>query len=197
MRPSEKAQAAYLEALAALLARIGAAIGELPKELRPVRMFIAGGAAMHCYTGARVSLDVDAVYSHRISLPQDLAVAWRDADGKARYLYLDTQYNDTLGPLHEDAHADAVRLKLPGVVTRNLEPRLLAPNDLAISKLGRFSPVDRSDIEALAREGLLKVRVFRVRAQSALGGFVGNTERLAGTIDIACRLIEACQPRET
>lgn len=51
---------------------------------------------MHFYTGERVSQDIDAAFSRRIALPEDLEVAYRDADGAARMLYLDRQYNDTL-----------------------------------------------------------------------------------------------------
>jgi hypothetical protein len=178
------------------VARIQSSLGELPKAARPIRMFVAGGAAMHCYTGARISQDVDAVFSHRIALPSDLRVSWRDADGAAQVLYFDTQYNDTLAPMHEDAHDDAVPLKLPGIDAKRLDVRLLTPTDLAISKLGRFSDVDRRDIEALAREGLLKVSGFRARAESALQGYVGDTSRLQGSIDVACRLIEAHRPRK-
>jgi hypothetical protein len=50
-------------------------------------MFIAGGAALHLYVGARVSKDIDAAFSHRIALPPDLKVSYRDADGAARMLY--------------------------------------------------------------------------------------------------------------
>jgi hypothetical protein len=53
----------------------------------PVQMFIAGGAALHLYVGARVSKDIDAAFSHRIALPPDLKVSYRDADGAARMLY--------------------------------------------------------------------------------------------------------------
>ncbi len=47
-------------------------------------MFIAVGTALHLYTGERVSLHIDAVFSHRITLPEDLEIAYRDADGTAR-----------------------------------------------------------------------------------------------------------------
>jgi hypothetical protein len=191
MRPTEKANPRYLEALGELLLRIQGALGAMPKSRGPISMFIAGGTAVHCYTGARLSRDVDASFSRRVALPDDLTVHYRDPDGAARYLYLDTQYSDTLSPLHEDAHYDAVKLKLPGINPKRLDVRLLTPVDLAVSKLGRFSDIDRADIESLAREGLLKAGPLRVRAESALKGFVGELTRLQGSIDIACRLVDA------
>jgi hypothetical protein len=191
MRPSEKANPLYLAALSELVVRIQDALRAVPKSHGPVRMIIAGGTAVHCYTGSRLSRDVDAAFSRRIALPEDLTVAYRDPDGAARYLYLDTQYSDTLSPLHGDAHEDAVRLKLPGINPRRLDVRLLKPHDLAVSKLGRFNDIDRADIECLAREGLLKAGPLRLRAEAALQGFVGDLSRLQGSIDIACRLAES------
>jgi hypothetical protein len=58
-------------------------------------MYVAGGAALHFYTGEHVSKDVDAVFSKRIALPSDLELAYEDADGASRLPYFDRQYNDT------------------------------------------------------------------------------------------------------
>ena len=90
-------------------------------------MYVAGGAALHLYTGQRLSDDIDASFSHRIALPDDLEVAYADADGAAKLLYFDRQYNDTLGLLHEDAYEDSQPLDLR-IVDRNvLDVRLLSP----------------------------------------------------------------------
>lgn len=158
-------------------------------------MYVAGGAALHFYTGARVSEDIDAVFSHRIALPEDLEVVYRDADGTTRLLYFDRQYNDTLGLMHEDAHEDSVSLSLDGIDKAVLDVRLLAPVDLAVSKVGRFGEQDREDIEALARRGLLSVRAFRKRALESAIAYVGAVDRVQGSIEIACKLIERAAPR--
>ena len=55
----------------------------LPKRLLPIRMYVAGGAALHFYTGERTSKDIDASFSRRILLPEDLEVSCRDADADA------------------------------------------------------------------------------------------------------------------
>lgn len=70
-----------------IVQRIESALRGSPKRVLPVQMFIAGGAALHLYVGARVSKDIDAAFSHRIALPPDLKVSYRDADGAARMLY--------------------------------------------------------------------------------------------------------------
>src|SRR5690606_30101106 len=80
MRPENTVRPEYLAALATLCGRIQQALGEVPAATLPIRMFIAGGTALHLHTGVRVSKDVDAAFSRRVALPDRLAVAYRDAD---------------------------------------------------------------------------------------------------------------------
>jgi hypothetical protein len=49
-----------------------------------------------------------------------------------------------------------------------LDVRVLAPIDLAISKVGRLSDHDRADIVDLAANGLLGPALFEARATEAL-----------------------------
>ncbi|MGO9993748.1 MAG: DUF6036 family nucleotidyltransferase [Steroidobacteraceae bacterium] len=195
MRPDPAVRADYVDAFSKLAARIADALHDVPKTQLPVKMYVAGGAALHFYTGERVSRDVDAVFSRRVALPADLEIAYRDADGAARLLYFDRQYSDTLSLMHEDAHDDALALTLDGVDARMLEIRLLTPLDLAVSKLSRFSDQDRSDIESLARHRRIRSADVRRRANEALAAYVGSTERVRGSIDLACRIIDDMQLR--
>lgn len=194
MRPSVRARGPYVEAFREIAARIARALESAPKRVLPVAMYVAGGAALHFYTGERISQDVDAVFSRRVALPDDLDVAYRDADGRARVLYFDRQYNDTFGLLHEAAHDDAVPLALEGIDPHVLEVRLLSPMDLAVSKIARLSDQDRADIAAIARAGLVKADALRRRAEEALGGYVGDVARVRTSIDIACRIVEEATP---
>lgn len=190
MRPDKRTRPEYVAAFSEIAARIAAAVAGAPRRILPIRMYIAGGAALHFYTGERVSRDIDATFSHRIALPENLEVAYRDADGAARLLYFDRQYNDTFGLMHEDAQDDAESLMLPGIDPAVLEVRLLSPVDLAVSKIGRFSSQDRDDIAALARYRLLDAKSLRRRAEEALGAYVGDVTRVRGSIDLACRIVE-------
>jgi hypothetical protein len=147
------------------------------------------------YTGERVSRDIDATFSHRIALPDNLEVAYRDADGAARLLYFDRQYNDTLGLLHEDAQDDSVPLALEGIDSNILDVRLLSALDLAVSKIGRFSSQDRDDIAILARHRLISSAALRRRAEDALGGYVGDTTRVQGSIELAVRIVADFEAR--
>jgi hypothetical protein len=189
MRPDPAARPEYVAAFIILASRIEASLARVNKRALPIRMFVAGGAALHLYTGARVSRDIDATFSRRIALPDDLEVSYRDADGAARLLYFDRQYNDAFGLMHENALDDSEPLSLPRIDPAILDVRLLTPVDLATSKLGRFASQDREDIATLARHRLIDEKKLRRRAEEALAGYVGDTTRIQGALEVACRIV--------
>lgn len=183
-----KPDPAFAAALAKLLARVAAAIG--PVE-RPIKVCIAGGTALHLYTGARYSNDVDAKVFARVLLPEnDLQLAYADSAGRTRILYFDTQFNDSFALLHHEAYDDAQAISVEGVDARRLALHVLTPLDLAVSKVARFSAQDREDIRTLARERLIDSAAFQARAESALPDYVGNLQTLAGHIGVAVKDIE-------
>lgn len=180
----------YLEAFRTIISRIERALKTAGTKLtEPVKMYVAGGAALHFYTGARISEDIDATFSRRVILPQDLEVTYRDRDGTPRLLYFDRQYNDTLGLLHENADIDSLPLNLQGVDDHVIDVRLLSPTDLAVSKISRFGEEDQNDIRLLAAAGLLDVKEFRKRAEEALVGYVGASDGVRLSIKLACEII--------
>jgi hypothetical protein len=195
MQPELPARREYVAAFLEIARRISASLKDLPKAALPVHMYVAGGAALHFYTGERVTQDIDAAFSRRIALPDNLEVAYRDADGAAQLLYLDRQYSDTLALIHENAYVDSEPLALPGLEPEILDVRLLTPTDLAVTKIGRMTGQDRDDIAALARRGLLSSPSLRARAEEAVGNFVGDTIRLRGNIDSACRMVADVESR--
>jgi len=197
MRPDPNARPEYVEAFREIAARIASSVAGVPAAALPIKMYVAGGAALHLYTGERVSEDIDAVFSRRIALPDNLEVGYQDADGAARLLYFDRQYSDTLALIHEDAHQDSVPLTLAGIDARRLDVRLLSPLDLAVSKLSRLSEQDRDDIVTLARRKLVKAAALRSRAGQALVGFVGSIERIQGNIARAGRIVEDTERRHS
>ena len=190
MRPDKGARKEYVEAFREIVSRISQSLSGVPRRDLPVRMYVAGGAAMHLCTGDRVSEDIDAAFSRRVALPENLEVAYRDSDGTARLLYFDRQYNDTLGLMHENAYKNSVALALAGIDPHVVDVRLLSPLDLAVSKIGRLSDQDRDDIALLVRRGLVKPARLRKRAEEAAAGYVGDLDRLRNSIDIACRIAE-------
>ena len=186
--PSPKADGAYVRAFAEIMKRIQRVLGSDGKG-KPVTVCVAGGAALHLYTGSRVSKDIDAKVFARFIPPENLEVSYQDADGHGRLLYFDTQYNDTYGLLHEDAYDDALPIDLPGIDRSRLDLRLLSPLDLAVSKLSRFESHDQDDLRALARAGLIDADALRRRAEEALPGYVGDVRRVKTSIGLAEKLV--------
>jgi hypothetical protein len=195
VQPDRHVRPEFLAAFRELAGRIASTLTQVSKRALPIKMYVAGGAALHLYTGERLSNDIDASFSHRIALPEDLEVSYVGPDGNAQLLFFDRQYNDTLGLLHEDAYDDSLPLQLDGIDAAVLDVRLLSPLDLAVSKLGRFSEQDRNDIIALAKLKLVESGRLRARAQSALAGYVGDIDRVQGSIEIACRILEDLEKR--
>ena len=186
--PTLRPDPRYMEAFATLMKRLEDAIGSAASK--PIPVYVAGGAALHLYTGARYSSDVDArIGLPKVALPADLQVAYEGPDGLPRVLYYDTAYNESFALLHEDVHADSIAIKVPGVNARRLDVRLFSPVDLAVSKLSRFAAHDQEDIVALAKAGLIDAESLRRRAGEALPGYVGHVEQIRTSLDIACRKI--------
>lgn len=181
----------YQRAFNEVVSRVQHALKDSQPGVFPIRMYVAGGAALHLLTGARVTEDIDATFSKRVLLNDDIEVSYRDPDGRARLLYLDRNCNDTLGLLHEDAYDDSQPVDIPGVDRKLIDVRVLSPVDLAVTKLARFTDQDREDIQLLARQRLIDSAAVRRRAEEALSGYVGDAGPVRASIDVACRLIDA------
>jgi len=188
---SRNVQDEYSKAFNEIVSRVQQTLkGSQPGAI-PVRMYIAGGAALHLLTGSRVTEDIDASFSKRVLFNEDIEVSYRDPDGHARLMYLDRNYNDTMGLLHENAYDDSTPVDVPGIDKNLLDVRVLSPTDLAVTKIARFEDQDRRDIQLLARERLIDSAAVRKRAEEALREYVGNIASVRTSIDIACLLIDA------
>lgn len=184
---SGRADPAFVGAFRSLIQRLVRSVKASAKE--PIEMYLAGGVAVHLYTGARMTDDVDAAFNRKLLVPSDLAVIYRDSAGHARSVYFDATYNESYALLHEDAHRDSLRLRLDGI--KGARICVLQPVDLAVSKLARFGEIDRKDIRQLAEAGLITAGELRKRAAAALPAYVGNPDSVRASLDLACRDIEA------
>ena len=72
MRPDPRALPEYVDALTRIVQKIAASLGDVPARLLPIKLYLAGGAALHLRTGSRVTEDVDGSFSRRILLSDDL-----------------------------------------------------------------------------------------------------------------------------
>lgn len=151
----------------------------------PLKVYLAGGMAVHLYTASRVTTDVDAEFGGRIYLPNDLMVEVTLENGMQQVVYLDTNYNASFALMHEDYLDDAVPVDL-GV--DHILVYVLAPVDLAVSKIARFSENDKEDIAALVRLGLTSSDEIEQRATAALIGYIGGQSMLQANLRDALNL---------
>lgn len=77
--------------------------------------------------------------------------------------------------MHEDYLDDAIPVDL-GI--DQVRVHVLAPVDLAVSKIARFADNDKEDIAALVRLGLTTADEIERRATSALAGYIGGQAML-------------------
>ncbi len=145
----------------------------------PLQVYLAGGMAVHLYTGKRVTGDVDAEFVDRVLLPSDLAVVVTLEDGTDQVVYLDTNYNPTFALMHEDYQADSRPVYLG---LGSIRVNVLSPVDLAVSKIARLADNDREDIRELVMLGLTDAGAIEARATAALGGYVGGIEMLKANL---------------
>jgi hypothetical protein len=146
---------------------------------KPLTVYLAGGMAVHLYTANRVTTDVDAEFSGRVMLPQDLLVEVALEDGTTQVIYLDTNYNSTFALMHEDYQEDSIPVDLG---LEQIRVRVLSPTDLAVSKIARLADNDREDIRALVVDGLTSADEIEERAADALSGYVGGIEMLRANL---------------
>lgn len=151
----------------------------------PLKVYLAGGMAVHLYTASRVTTDVDAEFGGRIYLPNDLMVEVTLENGIQQVVYLDTNYNASFALMHEDYLDDAVLVDL-GV--DHILVYVLAPVDLAVSKIARLSENDKEDIAALVRLGLTSSDEIEQRATAALIGYIGGQSMLQANLRDALNL---------
>jgi Nucleotidyltransferase of unknown function (DUF6036) len=146
---------------------------------QPLGVYLAGGMAVHLYTGTRVTTDVDAEFAGRVLLPNDLMVDITLEDGRAQVVYLDTNYNSTFALMHEDYQDDAIAIDFG---LQYLRVFVLAPLDLVVSKIARLAANDREDIIQLVRLGLTTAEEIEARATDAMIGYIGNQAMLRANL---------------
>ena len=106
-----------------------------------------------------------------------------DEDGVTQMLELDTSFNTTLAPLHEDYEDRVIRLMTQSNVP-NVQVYVAGALDVAISKLGRFGERDQHDIQALLRLAHVDVGEFERLAREAISYYVGDETRTLGNLSV-------------
>lgn len=181
----------YLDTpLANALRQLLLGLAEKNEMTMRVTAYLAGGMAMHLYTGVRVTTDVDAEFTVPIFVPPSLAATAVMEDGVPVEVVIDTNFNPMFALLHENYQVDAIPVDI-GV--EHFDLRVLTPIDLALSKIARFAPVDRDDICTLARDGLITEEALERRAAEALGAQVGGGAMLRHNVRDALEIVRSAK----
>ena len=146
-----------------------------------IKAVIAGGVATHIYTNMRVSDDIDVVFSHRILVPQDLIVHYKDENNTDKTVYFDYNYNDSYALMHPDFMANAVKINWNK--SNNIKLYVLSPVDLVISKLLRYIETDQADIRRLCELDLFTSEELEQKINEALDYYIGNLTFLKHNIN--------------
>ena len=147
-----------------------------------INCYIAGGSAVNFYTGNRGTGDLDFELDKRIELPR-LELNFRKNDELLLpKLYIDVNYNPTLGLLYGDYKNDAVFLDVfneDSIIDLNnaniikIRHYVFSPEDLIISKLSRWASNDRDDVKELIQLGLVNQDVLEEKIEDALIDYIG------------------------
>lgn len=179
-------------ALAHGLVKLCRKLEEINQLKTPVSIFVAGGIAVSLYTGDRVTTDVDAEFSKRLMVPDNIFVSIMLEDGKKQDLFFDTNYNSTFGLMHEDYIQDALPLPLKSA-PKYIQIYVLSPLDLAVSKVARLAENDRKDIATLASHGLINSEELQQRCDEARLCFVGGQQLLEYNIRDAVNIVRGIE----
>lgn len=177
--------------LEAHLAKLSQRLGKLR---HPVHAYIAGGIAVNYHTGARMSDDVDIMWSARVIIPEDLRVFHvpdPEDPSDTILVALDGNFHDYLGSFHPDWKQSAPQIVRFG----DIAIHVITPLDLAVSKLGRFAEVDRQDIGLLAEEGLISSQLLQARGREALEYCVGDPTLLGYNLRDAVEMVREIEEK--
>jgi hypothetical protein len=167
----------------------------LPDLKEPVKMYLAGGMAVNFYTGYRPTVDIDASFSHRLLLPkaENLVVSYEGAEGKPKVVYFDMNYNTSFALMHPDFEKDAYRVEGDEFQDSKIELHIIAPVDLALSKIARFEENDKEDIAELARNNLIDPKSLEDRATIAMGYYIGDQSMLLLNLKEAVNIVRTAK----
>lgn len=141
-------------------------------SLTGVNAYIAGGMAVSYWLGEkRITYDVDAVFSHRMAIPNFYSQI--TVDGRIKRVIFDHSFNGSFFFLSElgcESRASDV------AVFDNLNVKVFLPVDLVVFKTMRMSDIDKKDIELLIAEKMVGQEQFYQIFQSALKNVICNLD---------------------
>lgn len=167
------------------MAQVNDSITEQISNAQPgaYKAYVFGGAAVHIHTNHRGSADIDVELSAVKHLDlSDIVVMFEDEDGEPQILTIDPNFTSTIsGILNENYEDNAILLW--DTEDSPLKAYVVAPLDLAVSKLDRLAQNDQDDILALFKRGCFTADRLEEYALEALSYAIGEPTRLHGNIE--------------
>jgi hypothetical protein len=157
-----------------------------------IRAYIFGGCAVHLYTNARGSNDLDAelIATHKLDINSIILeldpVYFDDPEVGESSLDFDTNFNIGLPSLSPNYKEDAIPLVSGDSV---LHIFLVSAVDIAVSKLSRLAEDDLKDIIALYKTKRFSLEDFKRVANDAVN-FSATPESLQSNVAYAISCIE-------
>ena len=169
----------YFDASLDILKQISKTVGNCQQT---VNAYIADGQAMSFWcNGFRASLELAVIFSHKILLEQNLhAFIFSNNLTDTIRVDFDYNFNSTFSLIHPIFPQRATPIHRYG----KLKVHIIAPIDIVLMKLTRFSEEDREDIKELISRGLIDPSQLIKLAYDAMYGYVGNLELLKKRLKI-------------
>lgn len=159
-----------------------------------VKAYVFGGCAVHLYTNARGSNDLDAELNAVIQLDVNSVILELDPvyfddpiEGESS-LNWDSNFNTGLPSLEPDYKDRAIPLVAGDSI---LHVFLVSAVDIAVSKLSRLAVDDLNDIIALYKAGLFTLEEFKLLAKNAVD-FSATPDSLLLNVCHAIERLERC-----
>ncbi|KXO81703.1 hypothetical protein AYL20_14165 [Acinetobacter venetianus] len=158
-----------------------------------ITAYIFGGCAVHLYTNARGSNDLDAelIAANRLDINSIILeldpVYFEDPEEGESSLDLDINFNIGLPSLGPDYRENAIPLLEGDSV---LHIFLVSAVDIAVSKLSRLAEDDLKDIISLYKAERFSLEEFQRVARDAVD-YSSTPDSLQRNVDYAIRCIEA------
>ncbi|GAB2580631.1 DUF6036 family nucleotidyltransferase [Nitrincola alkalisediminis] len=124
------------------------------------RAYVFGGAAVHIYTNARGSGDIDTELqaAQKMEL-EEIIIRYEDEEGNEQSVSIDPNFSTGIsGMLADDYQECAVPLMIDKAAP--LHVYLVSPLHLAVHKLDRLAEGDQDDIISLASAGRISAETL-------------------------------------
>lgn len=147
---------------------------EAKSELnKKVKAYLCGDAAAYFYTRNVLRPNINVDFEGRFHLSDKIFSIVELHSNALQLLYFDINYNPNIKLFHEDYRLDATRMDLG---LSMIEPYILAPVDLAVSKVLSVSEYDKQDVADIIRLGLASRQDIINRGMEAINSVICNQQ---------------------